>query len=370
MPWADASYHYKKKITIYASKVAGDEVDFPVLVNPTDLDLADTANGGHVESSKGYDIVFYHANENTKLYHEIDEYAAATGELIYWVNIPNLSSTIDTVFYMYYGRKGVTTDPSSTSTWNAGYKMVQHMKDDTTSTVLDSTSNNNDGAKKAANQPQETAAGKIGDAQDFDGINDYIYRATFVGYSGTMTIEFWIKMQSRSAGYDMLFGCGGWDCCCMYFDEWVYDFNIKYSAECGGVAADVYAWTLDTDWHYLCLVHNGADTRLYVDSTLRKTITPLVGNVVYCDSTLYIGNSGTGATPDDKCIDGILDEWRYSNTPRSANWQDTTHETQNDPGGFMKYGKEKTIFQFKPILHLDPGPHLISRASFYPRMIL
>ena len=67
MTWADTDYGYKKKITIDNTKVAGDEVNFPILISVTDANLADTSNGGQVESSDGYDIVFYNDDEDTRL---------------------------------------------------------------------------------------------------------------------------------------------------------------------------------------------------------------------------------------------------------------------------------------------------------------
>ena len=172
MIWADADYAYKKKITIDHTKVAGDEVNFPVLVSVEDADLADTANGGHIESSYGYDIVFYD-DTDTLLAHEIDRYVNTDGTLVAWVKVNSLSSTEDTVIYLYYGRRGVIANPSSTDTWDANFKMVQHMNDATTSTIADSTSYGNDGTKKAANEPNEVT-GEIAKGQDFDGSNDKI----------------------------------------------------------------------------------------------------------------------------------------------------------------------------------------------------
>ena len=58
--------------------------------------------------------------------------------------------------------------------WDSNYTMVQHMKDTTTSSITDSTSNNNDGTKKAANEPLQNTTGKINSAQYFDGNDDYV----------------------------------------------------------------------------------------------------------------------------------------------------------------------------------------------------
>jgi hypothetical protein len=59
------------------------------------------------------------------------------------------------------------------------------MVDATTSTIKDSTSNNNDGTKKAANEPIEVT-GKVGKAQDSDGVDDYISIGTLVNFGSNM----------------------------------------------------------------------------------------------------------------------------------------------------------------------------------------
>ena len=102
MAWADIGYRYKKKITINEAKVGGDEINFPILISVTDNDLKVIGSSGHVQNSSGYDICFYDETEVTKLYHEIELYTSTSGLLIYWVCIPSLSSTRDTIIYIYY----------------------------------------------------------------------------------------------------------------------------------------------------------------------------------------------------------------------------------------------------------------------------
>ena len=52
MTWADNNYQYKKKITIDHTLVAGDEVDFPVVIVRTDNNLTAC-------KANGFDIKFY-----------------------------------------------------------------------------------------------------------------------------------------------------------------------------------------------------------------------------------------------------------------------------------------------------------------------
>ena len=117
MTWANDLYGYKKKITINDSKVPGNLSNFPVLISVTDANLADTSNGGYVQSSDGYDIVFYNSDEDTVLKHEIERYDNTIGLLCFWVKVPSInSSSPSTYVYIYYGKSDVVVDPSSTDT--------------------------------------------------------------------------------------------------------------------------------------------------------------------------------------------------------------------------------------------------------------
>ena len=88
---------YRKKITINHSLVIDTLVDYPLLVNlGSDGDLAARAqNDG--------DDIFFSDLVGNKLNHEIEYFDGANGELVAWVKIPYLSSSIDTEIYMYYG---------------------------------------------------------------------------------------------------------------------------------------------------------------------------------------------------------------------------------------------------------------------------
>lgn len=122
-------YKYRKPITIDQTQVSGTSnlTDFPVVISETDADLADSANGGNVQSSNGYDIRF-ELSDGTKLDHEIEKYVNTTGELVAHVRIPSLSATADTEIYMYYGNPDVaTTEENAVGVWESSYKAVYHL---------------------------------------------------------------------------------------------------------------------------------------------------------------------------------------------------------------------------------------------------
>jgi len=86
-----------------------DQADFPVLISGVYSYLATVSNGGLVQSSNGYDIIFSQDPQGaTKLDHEIDSYDQGTGTASFWVRIPTLSHTVDTVIYLFFGNANIT----------------------------------------------------------------------------------------------------------------------------------------------------------------------------------------------------------------------------------------------------------------------
>lgn len=96
-------YSYERAITIGHTKIPNtDQANFPFLFNTTDPLLATTANGGHVASPNGYDIIFTSdpAGQNV-LNHEMEEYNPVNGQVIAWVQV-RLSRTHPTQFCMCF----------------------------------------------------------------------------------------------------------------------------------------------------------------------------------------------------------------------------------------------------------------------------
>jgi len=118
----------------------------------------------------------------TQCYVEIEKWDNLNEEAWLWVNVPSISSDSDSVLYLYYDSNqsdntsyvGDTGSAQAQGVWDSNFKLVCHMRDATTSTVKDSTSNNADGDKKGSGEPSVTSDGMIADAQSFDGSDDDI----------------------------------------------------------------------------------------------------------------------------------------------------------------------------------------------------
>src|SRR5690606_21329774 len=100
-------------------------------------------------------------------------YNASTGEVRFWVKVPTLSASSNTTIYMYYGNEDVSTDGSSTDTWNNNFKGVWHLDENLPidESIYDATANGVDGQKQGSTHGSAYVSGKIGMAYDLDGSN-------------------------------------------------------------------------------------------------------------------------------------------------------------------------------------------------------
>ena len=185
--WVQCDYQYGKKITIQASQVTADQTNFPVLINlSADTELAASAR------NDGFDIRFTSDNGLTQLSHQIERFDGTTGELVAWVNVSNVSSSINTDIYLYYGNPTATNQEDADGVWDSNYIGVWHLDEIATGTLFeyrDSTTNENHGTggKDYGPYVPVQAGGQIGYGQTFDGVNDFIDVASSGWYDANWT---------------------------------------------------------------------------------------------------------------------------------------------------------------------------------------
>lgn len=329
-------YGYCRAITIDHTKVPGNLVDFPFLFNTTHNDLRTIANGGHVTSASGYDIVFSPNQDGSSRYaHEIEEYNPATGEFIAHVKIPSVSSSVDTVFYIVYGDSSITTSQEDvTNVWDSDFKGVWHLHDD----FLDSTSNSNN----LINHGSDDIGGKIADGQDFiPANNDYITIPDDATIRSPHTIELWFKQDNYVEGGVLLRGPTAENNFVLYtrFNHWRFIWDTRKGRS---PAADYTATaesTVDisgvTDWRYLVCLKDGLTVHIYDGAVLAASGSS--------NQTLDDVDSTADKTVSDatNTIDGRIDEVRFSSSVRSTDYITATYNNQSNPGTFYSLGGEQ-----------------------------
>jgi hypothetical protein len=328
--WWNANWGYRKKITIDHTKIGSSLVNFPVLISLT----SDSNLASHTQSD-GDDIAFTDSSGN-KLNHEIELFTSSTGRLIAWVNVPSLSSSTDTVLYMYYGNSGCGSQQNKPGTWNSDYLMVQHMEE--TGTVYDSTSNGFNGVNYGASA---SSNGKINGCEYFNSLSEYYNFGTpslLNPGTSSWTISLWTKISyvdshkmmqkwaNSNAGF-VLYLYTGWG-----------GYNY-FKVGDGSKTAYRYwssSWS-DGNWHYITAVINRNTNvlDLYLDGNQNNgkgsySIASLGG--ITCSSSLLL-YGGTNGWQDEFCI---------SKTARSTGWVKTSYNNQNSPSSFFSLGSQET----------------------------
>ena len=333
-------YDHFLNLTVDHTKVwDSTHTNFAVLVKGSETFLRSVANGGHVESANGYDIIFTSTSGFVQYPHELVSYNPVTGEHIIWVKVPSINNVTDTVFRMYYGNASVVTPTEDKSgTWDTYSKAVYHLQE-TSGNALDSTINAN--TMTASGGISYSQPGKIGNSVQFNGTNALFYRSTiFDGSVDEVTMSGWINATVFGSNPREVIHHG---------------YNVSIGIELytpGTITAQI----LNTTGGWKGLSVSGKTTATWY----RVSITGKKNNFinVYVDG-VSIGSAVATNTWFDPgpnysaCIgaykevvlgelyhfNGKVEEARYSNTVRSAGWIKTEYYNEADPA-FLSYSGE------------------------------
>lgn len=350
----EVAYSYYAKITIQNGQVAGDETDFTVLISGTydgtdgEPDIRTVANGGKVQNTAlggasgaitvPADLAFSPNVDGSSPYNfEIEKYVPATGEIVAWVKVPALSSTIDTVLYMAYGDAAITVSQENVKgTWDVNFKGVWHLGEGG-GTGYDSTANGN---HLSDNVSATGTLGKIGNGQEFDGVDDYMDRADNASLSPTnITIEAWVRRDATKfqkiadKWYDgstrsYTLGLGNTD---------IVRFEISRNGAETLLTSSTGTIPLTT-WAHVVGKYDGSTMSIHINGGVDGSDGSRSGTIYDNGEQLTIG---LGAWNNDEKFDGHLDEVRVSSIARSANYIATTYNAQNSPSTFYSMGAEQ-----------------------------
>jgi hypothetical protein len=328
---------YRKPITISSSKVTGDLIDYPMLVSLTDLDLRNRAR------SDGYDITFTLADGVVKLDHEIEKYDEITGELIAWVRIPYLSSTSDTIIYMYYGNSDAPNMQYVEGVWSSNYRGVWHLGE-TSGNALDSTSYGFSGT--LSGNINQGINGIIGNAYQFDGTDGIVNMGNpadgHLDFGiGNFTVSVWVNV-TQYVDYQYFVYKGGISDSnngyCVYYRSTGGQACVSVSDGTNPRVQDDFD-TLENEPAYLVLVADRSTNELYayLNGILQPDVNSisLLGDINDSSDLRFSRSSGE--------INGIIDEVRISSGARSAAWIQAEYNNTNDTSTFYSVGNEEII---------------------------
>lgn len=339
--WYDPNWIYRKSITIDSDDVDEVLTDFPVLVY---LD-SDRVNWSYVQDDLD-DLRFISNDNETVLDYEIESYVVNVDAWI-WINQPSVSNTSDTWFWMYWGNDAAASGENIEDVWDDNFVMVQHMVDDDTSSILDSTQYDNDGSKLGADEPIETDDGIIDAAQDLDGSDDdvEITSPTVLDVTDNFTFEMWINHAGSTATQFSLYSTvrfkqAGFE---------VYKDNRdtpRIQLHSAGASKDIYTSNVNLipsgTWYYVVITYDTSlaanNLKFFIDGSSVAT-----GQGTYNVSLgANIQNPLLGASYlGQNNFDDLMDETRISNSTRVASWFKASYESGIDD--LLTFGSEVSI---------------------------
>ena len=351
--WMNASWSNRVKITVQSGQVDADLTDFPVYVDLSEL----PSSFFSTVQSDGDDIRVTKNDGTTEVPVDIVaiDTGSSTGEVHFKAD-GTLSSSANTVFYLYYG-SGSAARPAASATYGSenvwtDYAGVWHLNEDGNTTANgynDATSNNNDGTGVSMTSSSDVT-GKLGTAQDFDGASDYINVGddTSLEPSSTITVSAWAKVTGNGSHSD-----GNWVVTKGRQFGGVYstygigqrpsDDKILSFARPSGLALESSSTTYApvTNWLFISMTYDGSNTIQYVDGA-QETSAARTGNLSYglSDDDMHIGDWALSSYT--RRFEGQIDEVRVATVARSADWISTEYNNQNSPSTFMSVGFEES----------------------------
>lgn len=345
--------HYSP-VVIDHTKVPSTQSNFTVLVSQTDNRFKPVIGGGHSQNASGFDIRPYSdSGLSSALTYQLEKYNGTTGELVMWVKITSLSSSVDTTIYIGCGDVALTTDGSSTGTWNSGYTGIWHLGNGTSLSLSDATANGNNLTNVAT---VAAATGKIdGAAGPFDGTSQALYSTATIDLSAVQvaTMSCWANFtHGTDDGLLLEFSDTGW----FGNNGLVIDPNEgggtvgTYMSLSGGKSGGTTP-ALSSGLHYWVAIYDATATAggaqgvsLFVDGvakTLTQTFTDTPTGEVIGNRKLNIccRASGTLLFMDATYIDEV----RLSNVARSQDWITTEYNNQSNPGTFETLNSEVAV---------------------------
>ena len=117
--------------------------------------------------------------------------------------------------------------------------------------------------------------------------------------------------------------------------------SLNPGARSNSFDSDVNAAT--SDWTHLMIVYNpGGIFKIYQDGTLAEESSGTIGNRGQrANGDFVLGAEIDSTTLVNNELQGDLDEFRISNTVRSADWVAASYSTQNNPSAYLSFGTEE-----------------------------
>jgi hypothetical protein len=319
--------------TIQTGQVPSSQSGFPALVPflAADSNYATVANGGRALNSSGFDIRPYSdAALTTALTFQLISYTASTGVFEMWVNMTAVDGG---VVYMAVGNPALTTDGSSTSTWDSNFYGVYHGQ------TL--TADSSQSANTLTNHNTVTSGtGQISSCGSYARASTQYLDKTGMAQPAAITMSAWINSTSLAGAYNTVMSSqdvGASTYAALHIKSTgkmaVY---VQSTTNPGTVAFDPgsHTTTTGTWFHVAATYSTSAGLVGYVNGASDGTF---AANGIIPAGTV-ITTIGRDPTTSGREWNGLIDEVHFSNIARSANWIQTEYNNQVNLGTFWSKG--------------------------------
>lgn len=381
--WWDDGWLSRRKITLNNLVSSENLQNFPVLVafDSTTMDYSKIQDAGQ-------DLRFIDEDDQTALDYEIESWNES-GTSYVWVKVPQIDAGSNTDFiYVYYNNPLASDAQSPAGVWGDNYRAVYHMNQDPSGSapqILDSASTN-DGTSGGSMPSGALTGAKVGNGINFDGANDYINLGKPAGlndvFQGGATYSTWIYLNGwGESNYGRLFdkyhssGAGS----LLYLNNTqapLQSLRFSQYTDTGNGLWDSPAASLTTGlWQHVAFTYDTSQPTtapaIYVNGVAKSvtTNTALTGTVLSdSGNNLLLANSAA----TDRSFNGLMDEVRFSQTARSAEWVEAEYNWANAPQTYSVVGLaelQPTTLPFTVFGTFVPGTSTVEYSVYDAHII-
>ena len=339
-------WNYKMNITIDHDKVDSDLTDFPILIklNSSNFDFSKT-------QSNGEDIRFTDSTETQSLSYEIESWNQTSEQAYVWVKVPLISSSQDTMIYMYYDNPNAQDAQNANDVWSNHYITVYHMNSVENDKIKDSSPYNNDGIVHGNTY---TTSSFIDNGLYFDGSSDYVRISSMLGefdeYEGT--IELYANFDGSQNTYSAPWG--------IRQSGKLFEFTrtgggtymyYRYPHPCNSMSGFSYT---PNAWQYWSFTwsNSGNFGKVYRDTKIVKSGGFSSSCLMNLSEDFFIGATDLAGYFYYR---GYIDEFRVSDIPRTSAWIKTSYYSEHNK--LLSFGQEQQNQHGKGIIPESPQPN-------------
>ncbi|MEZ4104351.1 MAG: DUF2341 domain-containing protein [Candidatus Paceibacterota bacterium] len=334
---------YREMITVHSTNIDENLTDFPVYI---DLNNFGTNFFDRINSDGG-DIRITESDGISEVPREVVSASttAETGEVYF--KAPTLSSTTDTVFYIYYGN-ATATDYAVDDTygaenvWDSNYLGVYHLYETSTGVAnefTDSTANGNHG--RGENTLPSPTTGKIGGGQDMaNGHIDLGSGFTDIGTNNEYTIETWVNLDA-SGDYSLVSQWGGGASGYLWWAD-AAGVGTGFCHYTDGTYTPTNIWATGSDcqsddsqtigsWQYGAIRYENGSANTHINGT---TTGAVVTGLSYSQAGVPFSIGSEQGNNNNRAINGQMDEVRISSIDRGSAWVRASYLNQSTTTDF------------------------------------